>query len=146
MEAGVGGRVVGEYEIGKQIGSGAFSVVWLGRHRGGGGRGGGRREVAVKEMMLDRLNKKLRDTLLSEVSILQSIRHPNIIALFDFIQVGGRHPFSSLLLYSLCLLLFLILPLLQDPGKIFLILEYCPGGDLSAYIQRHGRVPEATAK
>jgi serine/threonine-protein kinase ULK/ATG1 len=26
------------------------------------------------------------------------------------------------------------------------VLEYCKGGDLSLYIQRHGRVPEATAK
>jgi serine/threonine protein kinase len=97
MEAGGGGRVVGEYEIGKQIGSGAFSVVWLGRRRGGGGG----REVAVKEIMLDRLNKKLRDSLLSEVYILRRISHPNIIALFDFIQVGGRHPFCSVLFYSI---------------------------------------------
>lgn len=93
MEAGGGGRVVGEYLIGKQIGSGAFSVVWLGRHRGGGGgggaggAGGAGGEVAVKEMALDRLNKKLRESLLSEVSILRRIHHPNIIALFDFIPV-----------------------------------------------------------
>lgn len=26
------------------------------------------------------------------------------------------------------------------------MLEYCKGGDLSMYIQRHGRVPEAIAK
>ncbi|XP_078174503.1 protein kinase superfamily protein isoform X4 [Carex rostrata] len=112
MEAGGGGRVVGEYLIGKQIGSGAFSVVWLGSHRRRG-------EVAVKEMSLERLNKKLRDSLLSEVSILSHINHPNIISYLDF---------------------------MQDAGKIYLILEYCPGGDLSAYIHRHGRVPEATAK
>ncbi|KAF9612812.1 hypothetical protein IFM89_004222 [Coptis chinensis] len=31
-------------------------------------------------------------------------------------------------------------------GKIHLVLEYCRGGDLSVYIQRHGKVPKATAK
>lgn len=35
---------------------------------------------------------------------------------------------------------------IQVPGKIHLVLEYCKGGDLSFYIQRHGRVPEAIAK
>ncbi|XP_048500515.1 serine/threonine-protein kinase ATG1c isoform X2 [Beta vulgaris subsp. vulgaris] len=32
------------------------------------------------------------------------------------------------------------------PGKIHIVLEYCSGGDLFMHIQRHGRVPVATAK
>nr|CAD1819380.1 unnamed protein product [Ananas comosus var. bracteatus] len=108
-----GGRVVGDYIIGRQIGSGAYSVVWLARHRVRG------TEVAVKEIVMDRLSTKLQENLLSEVFILKRISHPNIIALHDFIQASGR---------------------------IYLILEYCRGGDLYMYIQRHGRVPEATAK
>ncbi|KAG1371751.1 Serine/threonine-protein kinase ATG1c [Cocos nucifera] len=110
---GGGGRVVGEYMIGRRIGSGAFSEVWLGRHRVRG------TEVAVKEIVMERMNKKLQESLLSEVFFLRKINHPNVIALHDFIQASGR---------------------------IYLILEYCRGGDLSKYIQRHGRVPEATAK
>jgi len=35
---------------------------------------------------------------------------------------------------------------MQSPGKVHLVLEYCKGGDLSVYVQRHGIVPEATAK
>ncbi|KAJ3700671.1 hypothetical protein LUZ61_004376 [Rhynchospora tenuis] len=111
------GRAVGDYVLGKQIGSGAFSVVWLGKKKESD------EAVAVKEISLERLNKKLRDSLLSEVSILRRVHHPNIIALFNFIQHSD-----------------------SDAGKIFLILEYCPGGDLSSYIHRHGRVPEPTAK
>ncbi|XP_057971041.1 serine/threonine-protein kinase ATG1c-like [Malania oleifera] len=107
------GRVVGEYQVGRQIGSGSFSVVWHGRHRVHG------TEVAIKEIVTARLNKKLRDSLMSEIVILKKINHPNIIRLHDIIEV---------------------------PGKIHLVLEYCKGGDLSIYIQRHGRVPEATAK
>ena len=34
----------------------------------------------------------------------------------------------------------------QSPGKVYLVLEYCNGGDLSEYIKKHGRVSEATAQ
>ncbi|CAL9074875.1 unnamed protein product [Musa textilis] len=108
-----GGRLVGEYIIGRQIGAGAFSTVWLARHRIQG------TEVAVKEIAMARLSEKLQRSLLSEVSILGRINHPNIIALYDYIQI---------------------------PGRIYLVLELCRGGDLSLYIQSHGRVSEATAK
>ncbi|KAL6277996.1 hypothetical protein ACE6H2_021597 [Prunus campanulata] len=107
------GRVVGDYLVGRQIGSGSFSVVWHARHRVHG------TEVAIKEIATGRLNKKLQESLMSEIFILKRINHPNIITLHDIIEV---------------------------PGKINLVLEYCRGGDLSMYIQRHGKVPEAIAK
>ncbi|XP_034694188.1 serine/threonine-protein kinase ATG1c-like [Vitis riparia] len=107
------GRVVGDYLVGRQIGSGSFSVVWHARHRVHG------TEVAIKEIVTGRLNKKLQESLMSEIFILKKINHPNIIRLHDIIEV---------------------------PGKIHLVLEYCRGGDLSMYIQSYVRVPEATAK
>ncbi|OIW18905.1 hypothetical protein TanjilG_25348 [Lupinus angustifolius] len=106
-------RVVGDYIVGRKIGAGSFSVVWHGRHKVHG------TEVAIKEIGTLRLNNKLQESLMSEVSILNQINHPNIIRLHEIIQA---------------------------PGKIHIVLEYCKGGDLSLYIQRHGRVPEATAK
>ncbi|OVA17775.1 Protein kinase domain [Macleaya cordata] len=106
-------RVIGDYIVGRQIGSGSFSVVWHARHRVHG------LEVAIKEIGMDRLSKKLQESLLSEIVILKKINHPNIIHLYDIIQV---------------------------PGRINLVLEYCRGGDLSRYIQRHERIPEETAK
>lgn len=36
--------------------------------------------------------------------------------------------------------------LMQTADKIFLVLEYCVGGDLAMYIQRFGRVSEAVAR
>lgn len=107
------GRVVGDYLVGRQIGSGSFSVVWHARHRVHG------TEVAIKEIAMSRLNKKLQESLMSEIFILKRINHPHIIRLHDIIEV---------------------------PGKLHLVLEYCKGGDLSMYIQRHGCVPEETAK
>ncbi|GLT89524.1 hypothetical protein SLE2022_075020 [Rubroshorea leprosula] len=107
------GRVVGDYLVGRQIGSGSFSVVWHARHRVHG------TQVAIKEIVMERLNKKLQESLMSEISILKRINHPNIIRLHDIIEM---------------------------PGRIHLVLEYCKGGDLSMYITRHGSVHEATAK
>jgi serine/threonine protein kinase len=75
------GRVVGEYLVGRQIGSGSFSVVWHARHRVHG------TEVAIKEIATGRLNKKLQESLMSEIHILKRINHPNIIRLHDIIQV-----------------------------------------------------------
>ncbi|KAK4478527.1 hypothetical protein RD792_014007 [Penstemon davidsonii] len=77
-------------------------------------------EVAIKEIVTARLNPKLQDSLKSEIFILKRINHPNIIRLHDMIE---------------------------EPGKIYIILEYCKGGDLSMYLhQRQGRIPEATSK
>jgi hypothetical protein len=76
------GRRVGEYELLRPIGSGAYSQVWLGRHRVRG------TEVAVKEIAMERLSKKLRESLLSEVDILRRIRHDNVIALHDSVKVS----------------------------------------------------------
>ncbi|XP_019254672.1 PREDICTED: serine/threonine-protein kinase ATG1c-like isoform X2 [Nicotiana attenuata] len=110
-----GGRfMIGDYVIVKQIGTGSFSTVWHGCHRVDG------TDVAIKEIATARLDPKLRESLKSEIIILQKINHPNIIRLHDMIE---------------------------EPGKIYFVLEYCRGGDLSMYIQRRqGRIAEATAK
>nr|GME09933.1 serine/threonine-protein kinase ATG1c isoform X2 [Ipomoea batatas] len=77
-------------------------------------------EVAIKEIATARLNSKLKESLKSEIVILKKINHCNIIRLHDMIE---------------------------EPGKIYIVLEYCRGGDLSMYLQkRHGRIPETTAK
>ncbi|GAA0180956.1 non-receptor serine/threonine protein kinase [Lithospermum erythrorhizon] len=110
-----GGRfVVGDYVVGRQIGQGSFSTVWHARHRAHG------TEVAIKEIVMTRLNNKLQESLKSEIFILKKVDHPNIIRLHDMIE---------------------------EYGKMYIILEYCRGGDLSMYLQkRQGRIPEATAK
>lgn len=34
----------------------------------------------------------------------------------------------------------------KTDDRIYLVLEYCGGGDLAAYIHRHGRVSEPIAR
>lgn len=104
---------IGDYSVIEQIGSGSFSVVWHAKHRFKG------YDVAIKEIATGRLNKKLQESLLSEIEILRKIDHPNITRLHETVET---------------------------PGRIYLVLEYCTGGDLSTYIHRHGRVSEATAR
>lgn len=104
---------IGDYSVVEQIGSGSFSVVWHAKHKFKG------YDVAIKEIATGRLNKKLQESLLSEIEILRKIDHPNITRLHETIEATGR---------------------------IYLVLEYCTGGDLSTYIHRHGRVSQATAR
>ncbi|KAK7349364.1 hypothetical protein VNO77_06679 [Canavalia gladiata] len=113
MELGGGARLIGDYILGPQIGSGSFAVVWRSRHRHTG------LEVAIKEINITQLTPKVRDNLLKEISILSTVHHPNIIRLFEAIQTNDR---------------------------IYLVLEYCGGGDLAAYIHLHGKVSEPVAR
>ncbi|KAM7276910.1 hypothetical protein ACFE04_018776 [Oxalis oulophora] len=75
-------------------------------------------EVAVKEIDKKRLSPKVSQNLLKEIQILTTINHPNIIRLFQAIQTSD---------------------------KIYLVLEYCQGGDLAAYIHRNGKVSHSVA-
>jgi len=84
-------RIVGDYVVGKQIGAGSFSVVWHARHKVHG------TEVAIKEIATLRLNKKLQESLMSEIFILKRINHPNIISLHDIIQVQNFFFFRNLM-------------------------------------------------
>lgn len=74
-------RLVGDYILGPRIGSGSFAVVRRSRHRHSG------LEVAVKEIDKTQLSPKVRDNLIKEISILSTIDHPNIIRLFEAIEV-----------------------------------------------------------
>lgn len=74
-------RMIGDYAVTQQIGSGSFAVVWKGRHKETG------REVAIKEIATEKLNKKLRESLESEIAILEKANHPNIIHLIEIVKV-----------------------------------------------------------
>jgi serine/threonine-protein kinase ULK/ATG1 len=75
--------------------------------------------AAVKEINLARLNAKLRQSLDSEVSILRRISHANVVQLFDVVEAQG---------------------------KLFLIMEFCAGGDLSQRLRAAGALPEPAAR
>ncbi|KAG7410426.1 hypothetical protein DER46DRAFT_92842 [Fusarium sp. MPI-SDFR-AT-0072] len=99
--------VVGQFNIGSEIGKGSFAQVYLGWHKDT------KAAVAIKSVELERLNKKLRENLYSEIQILKTLRHPHIVALHD------------------CL---------ESTSHINLIMEYCELGDLSLFIKKREKL------
>ncbi|XP_031094067.1 serine/threonine-protein kinase ATG1t isoform X2 [Ipomoea triloba] len=75
--------------------------------------------VALKQIRLSNLTPHLNNCLHSSLTFLSSVNHPNIIRLFHFFQAED------------C---------------VFMVLEFCDGGNLASYIHHHGRVQQCVAK
>lgn len=110
------GMRLNNYILDKQIGKGSFSEVWLGRDTRTD------QPCAIKKVMKDRLRShaKLEQMLKTEVSIMHTIKHRNIMNLIDF---------------------------LETPSCFYLILEYLKDGDLESILRKTKlkRVDETTA-
>lgn len=100
-------RNVGDFVVEKEIGKGSFAQVYQGWHREQ------KQAVAIKCVELERLNKKLKENLYSEIKILKTLRHPHIVALHDCVE-SATH--------------------------INLIMEYCELGDLSLFIKKRDKL------
>jgi serine/threonine-protein kinase len=69
------------YEIGAELGRGAFGVVLAGRHRQLG------RDVAIKQLAPGLVsNDTVRSRFLVEAQILASINHPHIVPVYDYVE------------------------------------------------------------
>ncbi|XP_058012596.1 serine/threonine-protein kinase ULK3 isoform X3 [Ahaetulla prasina] len=77
-----------------------------------------REVVAIKCVSKKNLNKASVENLLTEIEILKNVRHPHIVELKDF---------------------------QWDKEYIYLIMEYCAGGDLSRFIHSRRILPEKVA-
>lgn len=73
-------------------------------------------KVAVKILEKDKIkDKKDIDRITREIKILKKVRHPNVIQLYEIIETEK---------------------------ELFLIMEYCAGGELFDYIVSHQRLHE----
>ena len=174
-------RAVGSWILEGELGRGSFAVVWRARHAETGAL------AAVKEINTERLNKKLQESLASEVAVLSETKHRNVVGLLDLLKVcrlsGGatyapyveqralvacartlcgkssgapRAPLHALAAARMCPLTSSHPPRhhpthpltqpKQDGARLYIVLEYCAGGDLGRYIRRYGRVSEAAAR
>ncbi|XP_070619093.1 serine/threonine-protein kinase ULK3 [Erythrolamprus reginae] len=77
-----------------------------------------REVVAIKCVSKKNLNKASVENLLTEIEILKNLHHPHIVELKDF---------------------------QWDKEYIYLIMEYCAGGDLSRFIRSRRILPEKVA-
>ena len=103
---------VGPYRFVNHLGSGSFAQVYRAVHDNNG------EQVAVKAILGKKLNSKLRENLECEIRILKDFKHPNIVGLHGIDKTSSRGEF------------------------IFLVMEFCDGGDLHQYLQKNGRLEE----
>ena len=69
------------YEVGAELGRGAFGVVYLGRHRQLG------REVAIKQLpRAFAADPGVRERFVAEARVVASLDHPHIVPVFDFVD------------------------------------------------------------
>jgi serine/threonine-protein kinase ULK/ATG1 len=106
----------GGYAIERKLGTGSYATVWLARRLE---NDGGAARVAVKAIERRRLTKKLQENLESEIAILRDFSHPHLVGFVE---------------------------LRKKPDRIFLVLEYLPGGDLQKLIRDRKRLRETTAQ
>jgi serine/threonine protein kinase len=96
------GEVIGGYRLDRLLGAGSTSQVFLGTHVRVG------RMAAIKVVsnsLID--NKDVISRLLQEARVVNDIRHPNIIDIFDFVET-------------------------ESPPRVALVMEYIEGPSLKA--------------
>ena len=82
-------------------------------------KGKTREVVAVKCVLQSSLSKSSLDNLESEIKILKKLRHEHIVQMLDFVW---------------------------DDKYIYIIMEYCSGGDLSSFVKSRQRLPESVCQ
>lgn len=118
------GTRLDDYLIGKPLGGGGFSLVYLARELSSG------RDVVIKEYMPSKLATRIdgnsvvasdeshidrfahgRRLFFQEASTLATLKHPNIVNVTNFFRANGT---------------------------VYMVMEYEEGINLQAYIKRHG--------
>ncbi|KAL8924624.1 MAG: hypothetical protein Q9208_003939 [Pyrenodesmia sp. 3 TL-2023] len=112
---GHGEMSVGSFRRLEEIGKGSFATVYKATYSKKPGY------VAIKSVDMNKLNKKLKENLYSEIHILKGLHHPHIVALIDCQETTAH---------------------------IHLVMEFCQLGDLSYFIKKRDTLSrhEATAE
>lgn len=107
---------VGPFEIREEIGRGSFATVFKGYKLVQSSSGNATKlgdAVAIKAVTRKKLTRKLLDNLESEIRLLKGIKHKHVTELVD------------------CL---------KTEQHIYLVMAFCPAGDLSGYLKKRGLV------
>eukprot|EP00826_Nyctotherus_ovalis_P041528 TRINITY_DN419_c0_g1_i1.p1 TRINITY_DN419_c0_g1~~TRINITY_DN419_c0_g1_i1.p1 ORF type:complete len:203 (-),score=54.98 TRINITY_DN419_c0_g1_i1:469-1077(-) len=92
---------IGQYRLMKLLGKGSFGDVYMATNKHG-------LLVALKEIR-SKTDAKSLLRIHNEISILQAVKHPNVIELYEVLQ--------------------------DSSNRIFLATEYCSGGDLLNFLK-----------
>jgi serine/threonine protein kinase len=97
------GQNISNYEVKSLLGEGGMGTVYLGEHVKLG------RQVAIKVLLPHLVkNELVRSRFVNEAKLMSTLQHPNIVALFDYVE---------------------------DENGLSLIMEYVQGKPLDEYIQ-----------
>lgn len=116
-------EVIGNYKIDMKypLGKGSFGIVCVGRHRTGLYRSKSTKKLAIKILKKNTIYAS-QNIITKEIIILLKLtdmQHENVIALFDWFQ---------------------------NEHNIYLVMEYCNGGDFSDYLKAVGTLSEDTIR
>lgn len=109
-------ELLNKYSLGLVLGEGGYSEVFLATHKETGDN------VAIKrvhKLSKDDMWTKRKGAQKDEVKLLMVLNHPKIIKLIDFFETRE---------------------------KLYIIQEYCSGGNLSDLIRKEGGLSETRAK
>ncbi|XP_078077582.1 serine/threonine-protein kinase Nek5-like [Mustelus asterias] len=95
-----------EYEVIRLLGEGAFGKAFLVKAKDDN------RQVVIKEVKTAKMHQKEKEASLKEVILMEKMKHPNIVTLFDSFE---------------------------ERQNLYIVMEYCDGGDLMHRINmQHG--------
>jgi serine/threonine protein kinase len=108
-------KMIGDYVVGKTLGQGTFAKVKLGVHKTT------KQKVALKLIDQSKAkSQKDKENITREIKLLSLLDHPNIVKLFEVIQ-------------------------LPEKNTTCLVLEFVEGGELFDYIVANKRIREPEA-
>ncbi|KAL6265553.1 hypothetical protein P5V15_002348 [Pogonomyrmex californicus] len=105
---------VNDYCILEKIGTGSYATVYKAFKKDES-----REIVAIKCVDKGSLSKSAIDNLVTEIKLLNVLKHEHIVEMKDFFW---------------------------DEGHIYIVMEYCDGGDLSSFIKKKHKLPESTCR
>lgn len=111
-----------DFELLKTLGTGTFARVWLTRYKKASGSGQKQNQVFALKVLrkADVIRLKQVEHIKNERTTLASV---------------AGHPFITTLVLTF-----------KDRESIYMLLDYCPGGELFTYLRRQKRFEEPEAK
>ena len=115
---------IGNWEIHKTLGSGAFSKVKLGRHKDNN------QFAAIKIMKRgNHVSQSFKDLVKNEIDTLKNLEHANLIRLIEFDDNATYKKADG-----------------TEQNIFYMALELCTGGELFDFIAQTGRFSEPVAR